>query len=1213
MTIEKALFQSPPVLRLLPEHLDAYQALEKGQFVPFFQPIVTLRTGQVKGFEVLARWQHPLEGLIPPDTFIPVAEQGGWIGELTQQILQKAFAAAAALPAPLTLAVNISPLQLRDASLPEQIWGLASEAKFPLSRLVIEITESALIDNLRSAGSIGAELKKLGCRLALDDFGTGYSSLSHLQALPFDKLKVDRSFINSMTEKRESRKIVAAVIGLGQSLGLTTVAEGIETQEQAEMVLWLGCDFGQGDFYGRPIPAEELPACISAPRSKLFVKSGTAWKKVSAANLELSSTQRLAQLQSIYDGAPVGLAFLDQKLRYVSLNQRLADMNGASVEDHLGNPVAEMIPELFPYVEPYIRRALSGEALSDVETQIPKTDKALLLSYQPARDEGGEVIGVSVAINDITERKRAERALMQSEAHYRSMVDLNPQVLWIMDPQGRNLDVSPRWDKTTGLMKSQSTDHEWLRAVHPDDIQPTVRSIAESRRDGSGIDVQYRVADGLGHWIWKRSRGAPRFDAVGSIVCWYGSVDDIDGPTPFPKTLSRVKTSNDVKTMDHVASLSFVLGNQRKRVEVLEALEILDTPPEADFDDLVSLAAEICGTPISLISLIDTERQWFKAAKGLTASETPITVSFCAHAIEHVGMFVVGDATKDERFKENPLVTGNPHIRFYAGLPLYAGEGVAIGTLCVIDTVPRTLSPQQAKSLTILSRQVQAQIDLRSERRKRAIETKENDSSALASNQKPSDDVDYGSKLAGIAPTLKEDDSMRTLDLGNFGLWLGGGADDGMARHILKGLSNGVTIGDATLPGAPLIYVNPAFERMTGYAGEDVVGLSCNFLQGTDKDQPGVHQIRSAIREAREERVTLRNYRKDGTQFWNELYLSPIFDASGVLSHFVGVQNDVTAEIEAKLQLSEERDRLHAASECSMDCLYICEAIRNEGGELVDFIFNFVNSNGAEAVSLPTSELMGARMSEVLPANRELGLFDLYKHVVLTGKPLVHELAKVDQVGCSSWMRVQAVKLRDGVVITLSDITLRKREEERTVFRAEHDPLTALPNRSVLRDRVESGLSWAKRHEGMLAVFLIDLDGFKAINDSLGHAAGDEALIIVASRLTKCMREVDSVIRVGGDEFIIVMPELRRQSDAEVLAARILDVLRTPMHIEDQDVCVTSSIGVALFPQSARTTKELLARADGAMYLAKRGGKNKYEIYSLETVETPSEVSFVIT
>jgi EAL domain-containing protein (putative c-di-GMP-specific phosphodiesterase class I) len=189
-----------------PNALDPYKALVNGEFVPYFQPIVTLRTGQLAGFEVLARWIHPTHGLILPDLFIGRAENDGWINALTQKIIESAFASAFVIPAPMTLSVNISTVQLRDMHLPELFRQASELTGFPLSRLVIEITESALTENVDFSLSVTQELKTMGCNLALDDFGTGYSSLLHLQSLPFDELKLDRSFVSTMRERRQSRK-----------------------------------------------------------------------------------------------------------------------------------------------------------------------------------------------------------------------------------------------------------------------------------------------------------------------------------------------------------------------------------------------------------------------------------------------------------------------------------------------------------------------------------------------------------------------------------------------------------------------------------------------------------------------------------------------------------------------------------------------------------------------------------------------------------------------------------------------------------------------------------------------------------------------------------------------------------------------------------------------------------------------------------------------
>src|ERR1700733_8451004 len=279
------------------------RALENDEFFPYFQPLVVLATGKLHGFEVLARWKHPNLGAIPPDIFIPLAESNGLIGEVSSQVLQKAFEAIVLHGKGLRLAFNISPLQLKDPTLPRHIRQIAEDAGFPLECATVEITESALAEDMTAARSISADLKAMGCRIALDDFGTGYSSLYHLKSLPFDELKVDRSFVSSMTTERESRKIVAAVVGLGQSLGLKTVAEGVETPEQADLLARLGCEIGQGWHYGRPAPAEQLPSLIELRRPRAVSRNGDEGVGHSVICSEGLPSQRLAQLQAVYDGA----------------------------------------------------------------------------------------------------------------------------------------------------------------------------------------------------------------------------------------------------------------------------------------------------------------------------------------------------------------------------------------------------------------------------------------------------------------------------------------------------------------------------------------------------------------------------------------------------------------------------------------------------------------------------------------------------------------------------------------------------------------------------------------------------------------------------------------------------------------------------------------------------------------------------------------------
>jgi PAS domain S-box-containing protein len=513
--------------------IDLSRALDADEIVPYFQPIVELRTGILTGFEALARWRHPAHGPISPEIFIPLAEENGLIGTLTRNLLRRVFAVASVLPEELSISFNISPLQFRDQSLSQQINSAARVAGFSLKRLILEITESALIDNIDQAQSIAREWKEHGISLALDDFGTGYSSLRHLQSLPFDEIKIDASFVRDMSDTRESRKIVAAIIGLGHSLGLTTVAEGIETKDQADMLLRLGCDIGQGWLYGPPVPADDLSDFLSGRSlSPIHASSRFASGNI-LPNLEAFPAQRLAQLQAIYESAPVGLCFLDCNLRYVSINKQLADLNAAPIADHLGRNVADLIPEIFFKIEPYLRRALQGETISDLEITSPKKNAngrnlTLLLTYQPVRDEAEEIVGVSVAVVDITSRKLTEEALRESEDHYRNSVELNPQIPWTSDSEGRILEAGPLWENSTGWKPEQALDQGWVKALHPADVIPTLRKWAQHLRSGSPVDIEFRVGRGDGLWRWMRSRAAPRRDATGKIIRWYGTVEDID-------------------------------------------------------------------------------------------------------------------------------------------------------------------------------------------------------------------------------------------------------------------------------------------------------------------------------------------------------------------------------------------------------------------------------------------------------------------------------------------------------------------------------------------------------------------------------------------------------------------------------------------------------------------------------------------------------------
>lgn len=309
--------------------------------------------------------------------------------------------------------------------------------------------------------------------------------------------------------------------------------------------------------------------------------------------------------------------------------------------------------------------------------------------------------------------------------------------------------------------------------------------------------------------------------------------------------------------------------NEAQRLEALYGYKILDTASEQVFDDITRLAAQICGTPISLISLLEAERQWFKSKVGLEATETSRDVSFCAHAILQPDILIVSDTLADKRFTTNPLVTSAPQIRFYAGVPLLSSKGYALGTLCVIDYVSRKLSQEQVEALRILGRQVSSQL----ESRRNLID------------------------LVRANETLqKSEERLRLLE------------------SVAVNANDAILITDAEPidhPGPQIVYVNQAFTDMTGYSLEEVLGKTPRLLQGAKTDCATLDKIRAALKAWQPIRVELINYCKDGSEFWVELSITPVTDQKGWYTHWISVQRDITErkQIEEEIFKALEKEK----------------------------------------------------------------------------------------------------------------------------------------------------------------------------------------------------------------------------------------------------------------------------------------------------------------
>jgi len=280
IALYRAKAQGGSAMRFFEEHMDEAirerdwlerelrAAVDAGEIVAFYQPLVKLGSGEIIGFEALARWTHPILGQVEPSRFIPIAEDCGLIAELTDRLLVQATRDAAGWPAQVRLSVNVSPVLLRDPTFGLRVMSILGQSGLAPARLEVEITESALVQDMEAAQFTLGALRDAGVRIALDDFGTGYSSLYHLRNFKLDAIKIDRSFIDAMTTDADSAAIVKALIGLGAGLSLAVTAEGVESAQQRELLAEQGCTVAQGYLFSRAVPADEAMALLGAPQRR---------------------------------------------------------------------------------------------------------------------------------------------------------------------------------------------------------------------------------------------------------------------------------------------------------------------------------------------------------------------------------------------------------------------------------------------------------------------------------------------------------------------------------------------------------------------------------------------------------------------------------------------------------------------------------------------------------------------------------------------------------------------------------------------------------------------------------------------------------------------------------------------------------------------------------------------------------------------------------
>jgi diguanylate cyclase (GGDEF)-like protein/PAS domain S-box-containing protein len=628
--------------------------------------------------------------------------------------------------------------------------------------------------------------------------------------------------------------------------------------------------------------------------------------------------------------------------------------------------------------------------------------------------------------------------------------------------------------------------------------------------------------------------------------------------------------------------------DEAERLELLRALNLLDTPAEPVFDRITRLVAHILNVPIALVSLVDADRQWFKSRVGLEATETPREVAFCAHAITQTAPMIVVDATQDARFEDNPLVTGNPNIRFYAGVPLRSAGGLAIGTLCAIDSKPRQLSADETNILIDLAALVSKEVQLRE---------------------------------AVILTRHQISHSAQAIE-----------AVEARFRTVFERAGVGIAL---VAPDGGWIRVNEALCQIVGYSEDELIKLTFQDITHPDDLNTDLSLLRQLIDDEVDRYELEKRYlHKNGNIVWIHLIVTKQMSQQGELEYFVSIIKDIQARKEAEASLTELRKDLEERVEIRTKDLRLAntmlassmeqqqrseQELRKREAELHMVLENandaYVcidqagvisdwNRQAEQTFGWSKQEALGRKLDElIIPSSeREAHRAGMQRYLTMGEDHVLKEqieLTAVRRNGETLPVEVRICALAiDGKTIFsafLHDITERKKADAIREHEALHDALTGLPNRRALFNLLPLAVARAKRNQIALALLFLDLDGFKQINDTQGHDAGDTVLRVVAARLRECIRQTDTAVRLGGDEFTVVLENLRHGiTDANHMAEKILAVIQRPIPLGSMAVTISASIGIVLHePNDTNTADQLVNRADAAMYEAKRAGKSR--------------------
>jgi diguanylate cyclase (GGDEF)-like protein/PAS domain S-box-containing protein len=614
------------------------------------------------------------------------------------------------------------------------------------------------------------------------------------------------------------------------------------------------------------------------------------------------------------------------------------------------------------------------------------------------------------------------------------------------------------------------------------------------------------------------------------------------------------------------------------RVKALRALKVLDTPQEDRFDRYTRIAAASLAAPIALVSLIDTDRQWFKSKVGLDICQTPREQAFCSHAVALNDMLVVPDTHLDERFAGHAMVTGAPFIRFYAGQPVHSLDGQPLGTLCVIDHRPREFGDAEKRMLRDLALMVQDELN-----RNVLVAARDAAQFALRElNVQLERRVEERTHQLNAKNAALEEEAAQRL-----------AAEQALRRKqelldaVLESVDVGVVVCD--VGGAGLLF-NRAARDLHSLDASDVAmtdwGSHFHLFEedGVTPLAPSRVPLARALcgENLRDVPMVIAPH---GAAVRRVLVSGRALKcARGEDLGAVVAMQDVTELAESRARLVESEERLRTiADNVPALIAYVDTGMR----------YTFANQRYQEWFGVKSSAMLGKTvreaMGEAFFAPRQAGLERCLKghasHLEIEEERHGHK-----RMISSTYLP----HVRDGVVqgiyVLSVDATSARQYERQLHALAHSDHLTGLPNRRSFEEHLAKAIARSRRSAMAMAVAYLDVDNFKQINDSLGHASGDAVLREFGRRRAATVRSTDTVARLAGDEFVIVLEQVGSPLECRRIADKLLEALRPDFLVDGKPVAVTASIGIAwaVRPEQA----SLSHAADEALYASKRAGRD---------------------